>query len=270
MRAAQKRPSSIVETPAASVVSSGAAAAAAPAVAAVTRRPVDASAFSFCAASPGEYLAEFVMGDPGAGRPDALVVPAAAALGCGGAGAAGAAAAALHGVLINVSPILPYHSLLVPFMRELRSQARAVCICAFFLCFVLRIQRPAHTRTYTHTHTHTHARLYLHALTLRGRGAWRQVLSLDALEVALRFAALFGDPCMRLVYNSLGAWASVNHLHFHPLYTEGVFGGPRLPVEDAPRALVRSLRGGDGSCVDVYRCGAAPPAPPPMAAARAG
>ena len=92
------------------------------------------------------------------------------------------------------------------------------------------------------------------------------MLSLDALEVLLRFAALFADPGFRVVYNSLGAWASVNHLHFHPLYTEDVFapgggggGGGATPVEDARRSRVAVLppcaEDEDGGCarVDVYR-----------------
>ncbi|KAF4695344.1 GDP-D-glucose phosphorylase [Perkinsus olseni] len=50
-----------------------------------------------------------------------------------------------------------------------------------------------------------------------------QILTLDALEVAIAFASA-ADPerdDMKVTFNSLGAWASVNHLHFHVFWPSG-------------------------------------------------
>lgn len=41
-----------------------------------------------------------------------------------------------------------------------------------------------------------------------------QQMNAGALLLALRFAAEMNNPCFRLGYNSLGAFATVNHLHF--------------------------------------------------------
>ncbi|EER16019.1 conserved hypothetical protein [Perkinsus marinus ATCC 50983] len=65
---------------------------------------------------------------------------------------------------------------------------------------------------------------YGHCLLCPDHKACRpQVLSLDALKLAVAFArasdADRGD--MKVMFNSLGAWASVNHLHFHVFWPSG-------------------------------------------------
>lgn len=41
-----------------------------------------------------------------------------------------------------------------------------------------------------------------------------QLVTPDTLALALRFASEAANPYFRLVYNSLGAYGTVNHLHF--------------------------------------------------------
>lgn len=50
-----------------------------------------------------------------------------------------------------------------------------------------------------------------------------QVLTPAHLTLALRVMALAGRPDFHLGFNSLAAWASVNHLHFHATYIGDVF-----------------------------------------------
>merc|ERR1711865_1161205 len=60
-----------------------------------------------------------------------------------------------------------------------------------------------------------------------------QVLTHDSIERAAAVAAQYGD-LFKLVFNSLGAWASQNHLHWHGFVcTQGL-----LPIEMAPRQLI--------------------------------
>ena len=70
-----------------------------------------------------------------------------------------------------------------------------------------------------------------------------QVLAADALMVACRAARLLqgpdgGRPDARLGFNSLAAFASVNHCHLHVWMNHELWGGDRMPVERAPRSLV--------------------------------
>ena len=60
-----------------------------------------------------------------------------------------------------------------------------------------------------------------------------QKLTEDALLVAINFALEIHDPGLRLGYNSLGALASVNHLHFQFWHYDGFEGVPDklLPLE---------------------------------------
>eukprot|EP00937_MAST-01D_sp_MAST-1D-sp2_P002886 g2886.t1 len=53
-----------------------------------------------------------------------------------------------------------------------------------------------------------------------------QQLTPDTLDAALAFAALSREPYLRMGFNSLGAGASVNHLHLHMYHL-----GRELPVE---------------------------------------
>ncbi|GFY50580.1 GDP-D-glucose phosphorylase 1 [Trichonephila inaurata madagascariensis] len=45
-----------------------------------------------------------------------------------------------------------------------------------------------------------------------------QVLNFDALRLAIEIILISSDSYFRLGFNSLGAYASVNHLHFHAYY----------------------------------------------------
>lgn len=57
-----------------------------------------------------------------------------------------------------------------------------------------------------------------------------QVLSLNGLEIALSFLAE-NDARLKLLYNSLGGAASVNHLHFQGFYLPVAGMPPELPLE---------------------------------------
>lgn len=63
----------------------------------------------------------------------------------------------------------------------------------------------------------------------------------DSLLLALHLAAEAGNPSFRLGYNSLGAFATINHLHFQAYYLALPF-----PVEKAPtkRVPLKSEKGG--------------------------
>jgi hypothetical protein len=66
-----------------------------------------------------------------------------------------------------------------------------------------------------------------------------QQLTPDAVEAALSFASLSRDLNLRMGFNSLGAAASVNHLHFH-MYRLAA----ELPLEACETRALRSLQGG--------------------------
>jgi len=61
-----------------------------------------------------------------------------------------------------------------------------------------------------------------------------QVATERALEAAQALLGLSRDPSLILGYNSLGAWASINHLHFQGVY----YPSGRMYVMRAPRELV--------------------------------
>lgn len=85
-----------------------------------------------------------------------------------------------------------------------------------------------------------------------------QVLTLDALELALHLLAMPGADGLRVAFNSLGAWASVNHLHLHIVAAafrgavkgsspEEIVEQTAFPVEASPETVVA----GGGSSVAV-------------------
>eukprot|EP00936_MAST-01D_sp_MAST-1D-sp1_P001893 g1893.t1 len=66
-----------------------------------------------------------------------------------------------------------------------------------------------------------------------------QVLTADALLLGLVLVQSSRRFDFRVVFNSLGAWASVNHLHLHGVYLDGVTRSGAFPAElAARRALV--------------------------------
>lgn len=73
-----------------------------------------------------------------------------------------------------------------------------------------------------------------------------QRIDRDSFAIALHFAREVADPFFRVGYNSLGAFATINHLHFQAYYLSVPF-----PVEKAPiqKILARKGLGGAGVIV---------------------
>nr|ACG75920.1 GDP-L-galactose phosphorylase [Malpighia glabra] len=61
----------------------------------------------------------------------------------------------------------------------------------------------------------------------------------ESFLLALYMAAEAGNPYFRLGYNSLGAFATINHLHFQAYYLEAPF-----PIEKAPMKKITTLDDG--------------------------
>ncbi|XP_078388348.1 GDP-D-glucose phosphorylase 1 [Cetorhinus maximus] len=68
-----------------------------------------------------------------------------------------------------------------------------------------------------------------------------QLLTRDAVLRALELVFLSSEPAFRVGFNSLGAWASVNHLHLH-----GYYLGHRLELESAPSRPLGPSEAGSG------------------------
>ncbi|KAK4416418.1 GDP-L-galactose phosphorylase 1 [Sesamum alatum] len=65
-----------------------------------------------------------------------------------------------------------------------------------------------------------------------------QRIDRDSLLLALHFAKEASDPFFRVAYNSLGAFATINHLHFQAYYLAVPF-----PIEKAPTCRTMSSKG---------------------------
>ena len=63
----------------------------------------------------------------------------------------------------------------------------------------------------------------------------QQLMTPDALLLALKFAHEANNPYLRVGYNSLGAYATINHLHFQAYY----LAAP-MPLERAKTNLIQS------------------------------
>lgn len=66
-----------------------------------------------------------------------------------------------------------------------------------------------------------------------------QRIDRDSFSFALYMAAEAGNPYFRVGYNSLGAFATINHLHFQAYYLAVPF-----PIEKAPTNKITTLAGG--------------------------
>mmetsp|Transcript_29651 Transcript_29651/g.40944 ORF Transcript_29651/g.40944 Transcript_29651/m.40944 type:complete len:419 (+) Transcript_29651:582-1838(+) len=66
-----------------------------------------------------------------------------------------------------------------------------------------------------------------------------QQMSQSELRLALQMAASANNPYMRVGYNSLGAYATINHLHFQAYYLMAPF-----PVERAPSSSLGVVKWG--------------------------
>lgn len=62
-----------------------------------------------------------------------------------------------------------------------------------------------------------------------------QIIGQDIVLLLLNIFKLF--PNVKVGYNSIGASAMVNHLHFHLVFPDDLVGGPRLPIEEEPTKL---------------------------------
>jgi GDP-L-galactose phosphorylase len=65
-----------------------------------------------------------------------------------------------------------------------------------------------------------------------------QRLDCESLLLALQFASAAANPYFRVGYNSLGAFATINHLHFQAYYLAAPF-----PVERAPTTALQGAGG---------------------------
>jgi GDP-L-galactose phosphorylase len=82
---------------------------------------------------------------------------------------------------------------------------------------------------------------YGHVLLIpRVLDCYPQRIDQESLLLALNMAAEAANPYFRLGYNSLGAFATINHLHFQAYYLNVQF-----PVEKAPTEMI-SLAGSTG------------------------
>ncbi|KAL3508453.1 hypothetical protein ACH5RR_027854 [Cinchona calisaya] len=66
-----------------------------------------------------------------------------------------------------------------------------------------------------------------------------QRIDRESFLLALHMAAQAGNPYFRLGYNSLGAFATINHLHFQAYYVAVPF-----PIEKAPSKKITTTTGG--------------------------
>jgi GDP-L-galactose phosphorylase len=66
-----------------------------------------------------------------------------------------------------------------------------------------------------------------------------QVVDTRSLSLALHFCQEAQNPYFRLCYNSLGAYATVNHLHFQAYYLAAPFAVERAPTTALPNAVRR-------------------------------
>jgi GDP-L-galactose phosphorylase len=68
------------------------------------------------------------------------------------------------------------------------------------------------------------------------------VLAPDTCLSALHFALEVGNPYLRVGFNSLGAFATINHLHFQAYYLQAP-----MPCERAPTAPLARITPGSSS-----------------------
>jgi GDP-L-galactose phosphorylase len=72
-----------------------------------------------------------------------------------------------------------------------------------------------------------------------------QQLTTSTLLIALQFLRAAQSTSLRLGFNSLGGWASVNHCHFHLLHASDIWPehGGQMPIELAPLVQLASVNG---------------------------
>jgi GDP-L-galactose phosphorylase len=97
-----------------------------------------------------------------------------------------------------------------------------------------------------------------------------QLLTPETLRLALQFAQEAANPYLRVGYNSLGAYATINHLHFQAYYLACTMPYERAPTTLLPRRQQprsSSTNGGVGGAVAraAAASGMLPPPGPPSA-----
>lgn len=84
-----------------------------------------------------------------------------------------------------------------------------------------------------------------------------QLADAGSLRLALAFAAEAGSPWLRVGFNSLGAFATINHLHFQAYYLATPLPVERAPLSHAPVALAgraaAAVTAAGPSCLRVRR-----------------
>lgn len=88
-----------------------------------------------------------------------------------------------------------------------------------------------------------------------------QLVDEETMTLALHFAKEADNPCLRVGYNSLGAYATINHLHFQAYYLNEVLPCERvnsipLILSDSTKSLLcchKRNRGRTASLVSVSR-----------------
>lgn len=71
-----------------------------------------------------------------------------------------------------------------------------------------------------------------------------QVVDAPCVASALALAAAVGDPFFRLGYNSLGAYGTVNHMHFQGYFLQAPYPLERAPTCAPPKGVPASAPGG--------------------------
>lgn len=75
---------------------------------------------------------------------------------------------------------------------------------------------------------------YHSVIAVRVKECLPQALTLESLRVAFAILKASRRKDMRIVFNSMGAWASQNHLHLHIVYLHKLgFTNDTLPLEAA-------------------------------------
>ncbi|KAL2522399.1 GDP-L-galactose phosphorylase 1 [Forsythia ovata] len=90
---------------------------------------------------------------------------------------------------------------------------------------------------------------YGHVLLIpRVLDCFPQSIDHESLFLALHFASETADPAFRVGYNSLGAFATINHLHFQAYYLS-----LQLPIEKAPTCRLMTSDGSTDARVIVSK-----------------
>lgn len=170
-------------------------------------KPFDPAPFNFTKANPKEVLFSF-KSEPTvqmvAAELDSIPVDESA-----------------HLVFVNPNPLLLGHGLLVPHVRKCQPQVlthESISVALQFLVCAHSntsdLPQPIH-RSLNHGSTES---------------------SVSSIELSQQTHA----GGVKIGFNSLGGWSSVNHCHFHTFFVDDVWHNGRFPIESAPRQLLHT------------------------------